>query len=447
MTGRWIIRAAFAALVVCCPAPAARAAWSPAAAGAAGREFPAAPPADTLRFTPIDSEFPPGPEAAAAIATEDRILRARFRDYVGYVLTDIEEWNEEHRMGDVQSDPTLDYNRVDGLRVGLRTQFQSPFESGPRLGVRIDYSFARRHGQYGVQIEQPLLPGGWLAAGFSMERHTDHSELQQVEDIENTLALLFARQDYRDYFEREGLGVYAAVRMPTISTLSVHFRNDEVRSLAVDRRTRSWFHRDRELRDNPAVDDGESHAMSLRLERLARRTRAMRAGLYHWVEIERAGRGLGGDFHHTRLLADLRGVLRLSPAQTLSLRAVGGHTLSGELPRHRQFTAGGVDGLRAHPFASFRGDEMMLAQAEYTVGLWRVASEWFEGGLHAIAFVDAGTAWHGSGRSWDVSRQQFAADGGFGVSSSEDNVRVYFARDLQDPGSDFVISMRLQRPF
>ena len=46
-----------------------------------------------------------------------------------------------------------------------------------------------------------------------------------------------------------------------------------------------------------------------------------------------------------------------------------------------------------------------------------------------------------------VPSQRFATDGGFGLSTAEDNLRVYFAKNLQDPGSDFVISARLQRPF
>jgi len=39
------------------------------------------------------------------------------------------------------------------------------------------------------------------------------------------------------------------------------------------------------------------------------------------------------------------------------------------------------------------------------------------------------------------------ADGGFGLATTEDGLRVYFARDLQNPGSEFVFSVRLQTPF
>jgi hemolysin activation/secretion protein len=131
---------------------------------------------------------------------------------------------------------------------------------------------------------------------------------------------------------------------------------------------------------------------------------------------------------------------------TLSLRGVGGSALSGDLPPQRAFMVGGVDGLRAHSFAAFRGDQVALGQLEYSAAIGRIHHGDFENGLHAIVFIDAGRAWTHPG-SWDVGSQPFAVDGGFGVSTAEDNVRVYFAKNLQDPDSDFVISARLQRPF
>ena len=66
---------------------------------------------------------------------------------------------------------------------------------------------------------------------------------------------------------------------------------------------------------------------------------------------------------------------------------------------------------------------------------------------YAIAFVDAGRAWRNPEHTWDVGRQAFAVDGGIGLGTSEDNLRVYLAKNLQEPGSDWVVSVRLQRPF
>jgi hypothetical protein len=368
------------------------------------------------------------------------------------LLTEPEAWRARRGHGsrdrhDSRLEPIADYNRVDLLRIGLAGEVQDSSVMAPRIGGRFEYATGRRRALYGVQLEQPLLPPGRLVFGVSMSRRTDHSELQQVDDVENSLALLFARQDYRDYFEREGFGAYLAWRVPGFSVVSVHARNDTYRSLKLDGGTRSIFEHRRALRDNPPVDEGDVHAVLLRLERQTRRTARTRAGFYHWIELERAGYGWGGDFEYTRALADLRSVLRLSPTATLALRAVGGTTFTGVLPAQKEFTTGGVDGLRAHAFAQYRGNQLLLAQAEYTTALWRLRPRGFNAGLHAIAFVDAGRAWDDPGHAWAPARQPLQVDGGFGLATSEDNLRVYVARSLQRPRSGAVFSVRLQRPF
>jgi len=400
---------------------------------------------ETLEFTPDSEETPPprhGRRGERRYATEEEWLSTPFGERL---LTEPDAWHVPHGHRG-RLDMTIDYNRVDPLRLGMAGQVQDPSTMSPRLGGRVEYAMGRERLLYGIQLEQPLLPHGRLGFGVSMSRRTDHSELQQMDDIENSLMLLFARRDYRDYFEREGFGAYLAWRVPDFSVVSVHVRNDTYRSLALRGGTGSLFERDHALRDNPLIDEGDVHAVLLRLERQARHTRRTKAGLYHWIEVERAGRGLGGDFEYTRALADLRSVLRLSPTATLVLRAVAGSAAAGELPEQKRFMVGGVDGLRAHAFAEYRGDQMLLGQAEYMAGLWRPHARGFEPGMHVIAFVDAGRAWDNPRHGWDPRRQHLQFDGGFGLGNGDD-LRVYVARNLQRPRSKAVLSVRLQRPF
>lgn len=407
----------------------------------------AAAPVDTLEFEPIhpeeevDSELRLYDHEAIPhhdFLTEAAWLQAPFRVPLSATR---ETWPLRH-PGESDLSVALDYNRVDEVRAGLTYEAQANGDLSPRVGARVEYATARRRWLYGAQIEQPLEAGNHVALGFSMSRRTDHVELQQVGDLENSLALLFGRQDYRDYFEREGADGYLALRWPGVTTFSFHGRNDRYRSLETFGGTRSWFHRDRALRENPAIVEGEAHVAAVRLERV----HPGMEGFHHWIELEAAGQGLGGDFDYRRLLTDLRSVIRLSPAMTLSLRGVAGTALRGILPPQRAFTVGGVDGLRAHSFAAFRGDQVALGQLEYSAAIGRIRSGEYENGLHAIAFVDAGHAWSHP-EQWDVGAQHFAVDGGFGLATAEDNLRIYFAKNLQDPASDFVISARLQRPF
>ena len=398
---------------------------------------------DTLQFVPIS---PAEDEVSheTAFDHENRWERAWLQDpFHRHLLSHGRHVvYDDHGFSDW--DGVLDYNRVDELRLGASTQAQGRWHFAPRFGAQLSYATGRRRWLYGAQLEQPLDAANHFGLGVSMSRATDYLDLNQVDDFENSMALLFGRQDYRDYFEREGVDAYVAARWPGVTTLSGHVRQDQYRSLAaLD--VRSWFHQNRTLRPNPPIDEGELHALAVRLERHARHS----VGFYHWIEFENAGHGLGGDFEYQRALADLRTVIRLSPGTRLNLRAVGGSGLSGDLPSQRTFTIGGVDGLRAHSFGAFRGDQVALAQAEYTVGfggLGRSRHFDFEG-LHAIVFVDAGNAWTSPGHDWDPDRQHYALDGGFGLGTNEDDLRIYFARDLRDPGSDFVISARLQRPF
>ena len=404
---------------------------------------PAPAPETTFTRPPIGAGDEPVDWEPIEIVETGEWLRAPFGDHL---LTDPARWRPG-RLGAGRLGADIDYNRVDRLRIGGSIEMQDPSSMAPRFGGRLEYALGRKRTLYGGQLEQPLAPPGRLAAGVSMVRRTDHNELQQVDDFENTLALLFGRQDYRDYFEREGAGVYLSWRVPDFSTVSVHARSDEFRSLAAHRSTRSWFQRDRTLRDNPAIEDGTERSAVMRFERLAQTTSRTRAGFYHWVEIERAGGGLGGDFDFTRILADLRSVFRLTPGMTLSMRAVGGHNAAGRLPRQRWFPLGGVDGLRAHSFSQYLGDQLALGQAEYDVSLWHRHSEPLPAGLHALVFADAGAAWMDGDHRWDILGRRFETDGGFGFASADDALRVYFAKNLRKLDSDFVISMRLQRPF
>ena len=286
-------------------------------------------------------------------------------------------------------------------------------------------------------------------------RRTDHSDLQQVDDAENSLALLFARQDYRDYFEREGFGAYLAWRVPEFSVVSVHVRNDTYRSLALRPGTPSWFARDRALRDNPAVDEGEAHAVLLRLERQPRRARRAHAGL---LPLDRARARRRRPRRRLRLHPRARRRAQRaaadSPADDAGA-ARGRRDRHGRasLPPQKQFTLGGVDGLRAHAFGRFRGDQLLLGQAECTVALPCPGAARGRRQRLPRRRCTRSCSWTPATPGRDPStrgtrrQRPIQVDGGVGLTTAEDNMRVYVARNLQRARASAVVSVRLQRPF
>jgi len=398
---------------------------------------------DTLEFTPLPPDtLGENGHAGNEKHEEPDWMHSQIGDWL---ITPREQWGVRGGRTSTWS-AYADYNRVDRLRFGAGYELQVKDPMAPRLAARLEYADGRDQALYGFHIDQPILPPGRISVGVSMVRRTDHHELQQVPDYENTFDLLFLRYDYRDYWEREGQGVYVAWRVPDFSTVSVHYRRDEFRTLVSNGAT-SWFHTHRVLTPNPAIDDGETHTLELRMRRGTRPHRDAQSGTSHAVEAEWAGGSLGGDFTYTRLLADVRGALRLSPATTLRLRGVAGTTTRGVLPAQKVFPLGGPDGLRAHSFAQYRGEQILLLQAEYVIGLWKLRTGAFEGGLHAIVFVDAGQAWTDPEHHWSVGDRKIEADGGVGIAAAEDKLRVYFAKDLHRTDSPFVTTLRLQRPF
>ena len=112
-----------------------------------------------------------------------------------------------------------------------------------------------------------------------------------------------------------------------------------------------------------------------------------------------------------------------------------------------------MDGLRAHAFGRFRGDQLLLGQAECTVALpaaWRgrAAPTAAPHRPHAIVFVDAGDAWTATRARVGPRRSSpIKVDGGLGLTTAEDNMRIYVARNLQRARASAVVSVRLQRPF
>ncbi len=405
---------------------------------------------DTLVFAPVEdadstlAEPTGGEPAWQERAPEERTewLGTPFEEEL---LAGPDHWERAGHAGP-HTDFVFAYNRVDPVRMGLRAEARHEGTLYPRLVGRLEYAFGRDRTLYGGLIEQPLAPGAWLAVGGALYRRTAHNELQQVGALENSVDLFVARADFHDYYEREGQDGYLALRLRPLTELSLHARAEDHRSLPSVRDLTSLAHSGSDLRPNPAIQDGRLRSWVLRAERRARRGGRARPGLYHWGEVERAGGRMGGDFTYTRALADLRSYLRLSPGQLLGLRLVAGTASEGALPYQKEFTVGGVDGLRAHAFGEFRGDQMFLGMTEYSVSLWGERSR-LPGSAQLITFVDCGKAWDAAGNRYQLERQRLPVDGGFGFATSEDEMRVYLAKNLQEPGSNFLVSVRLQRAF
>src|SRR5262249_2596608 len=158
----------------------------------------AEPTSDTLTFRPAYDFFDSTGHEPLTMAPPERLSRQSEEEWlrapVGDLLLDHPDtWASEHHHHGEDLGMAIDYNRVDLLRYGVHYQAQRPRRMDPRLGARFEYAAGRNRTLYGLQLEQPLFPTARFVFGVNLVRRTDHPELQQVDDFENSLAMLLAR--------------------------------------------------------------------------------------------------------------------------------------------------------------------------------------------------------------------------------------------------------------
>jgi hypothetical protein len=331
--------------------------------------------------------------------------------------------------------PSLSYDRVDGLSLFMHEEFNDPELLYPRIHLVEGYAFDSRKWRYKVDFEQPLFSPTSFSFGGSVYLITDTFDKELTGEIENSLSSLCLKKDYRDYFEREGAAVFARQKFLRYNSVTVQYAEDTYRS--VEAISKGLFYRhSRHFRPNPPVNEGKWATVTAQYE-LDSRQDEREGPTEHWYRLEyESGRHKNEPcMEYTRLAADLRAYLNLNPGQYLSCRLKLGATPSGTLPFQREFYVGGIGTLAAHAYKEFRGDHMILFNAEYAIDVVKR--------FQFIMLTDAGKAWYGRDALKD---QRLDLDVGIGVGLAK-GLRIFAAKTPSKADSHVVWTLRLQRTF
>ena len=353
--------------------------------------------------------------------------------------------------------PYLSYDRVDQFVLGLEQRYKPKSGWMPGFQTLMARAAERRNppGQgtgnwlYDLRLEQPLDPHRRAMLTVSAYRMTDDDGFGQIGDVENALAALFFHDDYRDWFERDGYALDGAYHLKRWSG-DVRYAQDNYTSIPlVAEDTRGIFRRHASWRANPSVDEGDLRSVTTTVAYDSRSSKAFpRRGMWHTLSVETAGGGLGGDFTYTRWLADLRAYVSSGPTQIIKSRLMLG-TTGGDafLPFQRTFAVGGVGTLRATPFRQFRGRHLALLNNDWSWEVLRRSSKntAIKTGLSLVLFDDLGLAWDAP--TWDLDRRRMAWNAGLGVGTTDETLRVYFARDLRAKRSPLQVTVRIARSY
>ena len=326
------------------------------------------------------------------------------------------------------------YNRVDGPALHLGGAVVNEREPRPLLYAAAGYAFSRERLLYDAGFEAPLGDRRRIRVSGSVFRRTATEDGWIVGETENTFFTLFARTDYRDHYEAEGIDGSVSWEPGRDFALGVGASSEDVRSLRTETRF-SIFGRDDEFRPNPPIQDGKEGVLSI-FTRIGPSILPPVGGTKGEVTYERAGSPIDGDSEYGRLRGAVKTRLRLSPGQVARARVIGGATVDGDLPPQKVWHVGGIGTLRGHEYKRFSGDQFLLANAEYY--LLARKNVW------TFAFLDWGAAWFGRD---NLSRQQFALDGGVGIRLGEGPIAVTAARNLQRSAAPILVGVRLGGTF
>jgi len=345
-------------------------------------------------------------------------------DYVGADgYGPYEQESEAHRAA-----PPLRYNRVEGLVLGIRRgPLQPGAEEQTRAHGQVAYAFGLDDVRYTAGVESRLYRGAStsLKLGIQYHEQTLSPDRWKTSYLENSLTSIGFEDDFFDYYEAEGLSVYATQTLPRTVRMTAGFRAEVHRPLG--RQTDWSVFESGNFRVNPAAERGNLRAL---VGEVTAGTISDPGGLPSGAAARLAATvadGLGGDFAFNRYEADLRGFLPLTPDTRLGLRLRGGYATI-EAPLQSRFTLGGVGSMRGYGQNRFRGTRTLLANVEYLIGSATlfddVLDDLYLGGLFDAGWVGGP---HTSFRLGDV-----LPSAGFSVGLDKRNVRLDAVWPLHD---------------
>ena len=341
---------------------------------------------------------------------------------------------------------SISFNRVDGTALWAKPALHASAAFVPDIDAHIGYGWESQRVTAEVDLAQPLTRARDLCLGVRYAHGTGADNEAEIGMGENTLAGLFLKHDFMDYYDIESYEPYVRIRLLPSTFVRLAYATEDYRSLTTQTSWSFFGAGADEFRANPHLYllgepdgfGGEGHLVATRFELVRDTRRARQSGTVGFY-----GRGFvelgAGDFDYVRWIADLRSYARLGRPSHLAVRfRTGSRVLGSAIPSQKLFDLGGLGTVRGHSFYAQVGDRTLLGNLEYTL-----FSERLNHGL--LFFYDAGTAWNSLQDSFvDATVLQSL---GTGVRSLDDDFQVLCAWPIGPIAGHPEVSVRLNRTF
>jgi len=310
-------------------------------------------------------------QAENSLLIYDRVRIHRKAGWKGKISVGIEK-EAGWRWYGLRPSHSIDYNRVDGLVLGVKPEYND--DKGNRAAFGITYSFGRKAWQGWLELEKtflgrqaikPLLHLSFFSTTATFDRWI-------MGDTENALAAFFFKEDFRDYFKQEGFKSGIGFRFNKFFKFILGYEESKISSLP---KVTDWalFGGKKTFPDNPyfeEIKEGTFMGIFATFE-----------GEYSpiYIYLHYLNSKSSDDYGLRRIFSILRFEKDWNN-QKLLMRLVGGYS-PDSLPAPFRFTMGGIGTLPAFSHKEFSGSKILLFNADY---IFKIKGPRF------IAFTDVG---------------------------------------------------------
>ncbi len=353
------------------------------------------------------------------------------------------EVHKEAKKNELSMALSARFNRVEGFTLLPSIKYEDIKGRLPKLSIGTAYAFTLKRWEYDFGVWHRF--GKEIMPYFDIHlfQLAESSDKWMLTETENTIAGLFSKEDFWDFYWERGFRGEAGLYITDDWQAGATYDASRISNLERTAR-KAIFGGKKKLRENwstilPDSNDilaipGDLKEAGLKLGYDTRHDQAKpaKAGATALLEWEKTVGNSEFDYQLTTI--DAKTFMPIASNQLLILRAKGGYS-DDKLPLFRRFFLGGIGSLRGYDYKEFQGNRFAFLSADY---VWRFFSSDFGAGV----FLDSGKA-ASSGR--DFRSGQLKTDVGISFLI-EDAFRIDLAQRLDDLDRHPVVSARLDLP-
>jgi len=275
----------------------------------------------------------------------------------------------------------IKYNRVDGLSLFGGVQFQDVDSLLPTIYGKIGYGFASERWRYDFGAEQIIKRYPMISVGGSLYRQLMSDDDWLLDDGENTIFVVLAAEDYKDYYEAEGGSIFLKVKPVSNVTFETRYRSEETKWLNEHDHLWTLFGGDKLFRRNfstveesfrlHGIGEIDSTTNAYWYNKISWDTRVEdepfdHSAWYATADLEWSHDNFNSDFDYRRYTVAVRRYQKVNKNAIVLLRGVFGGS-DGYLPMYKRFYLGGLGTLYGYNHKEFMGTRFWMLNSEYRI--------------------------------------------------------------------------------